>query len=896
MNRVTFGGFRHLAVLWVAGSIGLAVVTWVCFRLGLSDTTAALLYLIVIVLLSLLDSFISSAFFSVVAVGLLDFFFFQPIFTLEISDPRDVIALVAFLLASLVVTALVRRLRWLGEIRSEQRRLLESKEELQATLDSIPTLAWRTRTDGFTEYLNKGWLDYTGFALEKALGWEWITAVHPDDLPGLQAIWQEMLAAGKPGEAEARLRRFDGVYRWFLFRTQPVRDASGAVVAWYGTNTDIEDRKRAEHALQRNEAYSVEAQRLSSMGIFATDVVSDDHFWSDETYKILGIERDVKPSLDLINQRVHPDDRAHFQREIDRARRGAPSYDYEQRLLMPDGQVKHLHVLAHRVKYETGKEEIVGALMDITARKKDEEAQKELRAALNSAPVAVWSSSPAGLSDFANQSWLEYLNLSAQEIQGFGWAAALHPDDAPGHLAAWQNCAANGVPFQHETRFRRFDGEYRWFLIQAVPHRDADGNIVKWHGTCIDIEDRKQSERALQDSEQRYRHLFHHIPIALVRLSARELTELFINLRAEGVTDLSAYLDQHPEFLRRAMDALVIEEVNEQAIKTLGAQNREQLLGPGTHFWQSRPETFRRSIESRFNGSPMFEEETKLFTLDGREIDVLFTAARLGSMGERMSIVGIVDITERVRAQDMLQQVQAEFARAARISVLGELAASIAHEVNQPLAAIRTNSETGLRWLDRAEPNVAKARELVQRNVDDARRAADIIARIRTMAAGRRPQQMELSLHEVIQESIAFLRNELQSKGVSISLDLAPALPQVTGDRIQLQQVIVNLAINAVQAMAHSSTTRRTLLIRTQLSDAGVSCTVEDSGPGIGQPHLAHLFDSFFTTKDAGMGMGLPVSRSIIEAHGGQIRADNDSTLGGARFSFALPVNEAAAG
>jgi C4-dicarboxylate-specific signal transduction histidine kinase len=285
-------------------------------------------------------------------------------------------------------------------------------------------------------------------------------------------------------------------------------------------------------------------------------------------------------------------------------------------------------------------------------------------------------------------------------------------------------------------------------------------------------------------------------------------------------------------------------------------------------------------------------------TLDGRVIDVLCTISRLErSDGPGMTLLGLVDITERVRAQEMLQQLQANFAHAARVSMLGELTASIAHEVNQPLAAIVTSSQASMRWLDRSEPNVAKARELMQRIRDDARRAADIIARIRAMAAGRAPQHTALSLHDVIEESMVFLRHDLQSKGVVVSLDLAPVLPQVTGDRTQLQQVVVNLTINAVQAMAQSAAARRTLLIQTRLSDTEtVCCAFEDSGPGIGPGQLDNLFDSFFTTKDAGMGMGLPISRSIIEAHGGHIRADNKSVLGGARFSFELPANDGVSG
>lgn len=237
-------------------------------------------------------------------------------------------------------------------------------------------------------------------------------------------------------------------------------------------------------------------------------------------------------------------------------------------------------------------------------------------------------------------------------------------------------------------------------------------------------------------------------------------------------------------------------------------------------------------------------------------------------------------------------QAQSEFARAARLSTLGELTGSIAHEVNQPLTAIFTNSETALRWLDCLEPNVAKARELVQRNIEEARRAAAVVTRVRAMASGRVPQLIALSLHDVINDAIAFLSSEMRETNVSTSLDLLPTLPKVRGDRIQLQQVVVNLVINATQAMAHAKAARRTISIQTMMIDERtIGCAVEDSGPGIDPQHFDCLFDSFFTTKDSGMGLGLPVSRSIIEAHHGELRANNNSSLGGARFSFSLPVD-----
>jgi C4-dicarboxylate-specific signal transduction histidine kinase len=299
-----------------------------------------------------------------------------------------------------------------------------------------------------------------------------------------------------------------------------------------------------------------------------------------------------------------------------------------------------------------------------------------------------------------------------------------------------------------------------------------------------------------------------------------------------------------------------------------------------------------RGLESRWRGETTFQEETKIVTLDGRVIDVLTTATRPGlTTDPDITLMGIVDITERVRAQEMLQHVQAEFAHAARLSMLGELTASIAHEVNQPLAAIVTNGEVGLRLLNHSEPDLAEMRELTKCVVDDARRAADVIVRVRAMATRQAPEQTLLALDEVIREALTFLRYEVQSHGLTVTHHSNPAAPKVLADRTQMQQVIVNLTVNAIQAMAHAGTQQRTLVIRTTLSDPHtVCCAFEDSGPGIKPEHIDHLFDSFFTTKDAGMGLGLPICRSIIEAHGGYIRADNGSANGGARFSLTLPA------
>jgi C4-dicarboxylate-specific signal transduction histidine kinase len=282
-----------------------------------------------------------------------------------------------------------------------------------------------------------------------------------------------------------------------------------------------------------------------------------------------------------------------------------------------------------------------------------------------------------------------------------------------------------------------------------------------------------------------------------------------------------------------------------------------------------------------------------MVTWDGRVVDVLFTTARVGPVNDlEISLVGTIDISQRVRAQERLRQVQAEFAHAARVSMLGELTASIAHEVNQPLAAIATNAAAGLRWLNRPTPDIGEIRKTIENIVVDTQRAANIVARVHGMASRKASAQAFLSFDEIIREALLFLRHEMESRSVTILHRPDPTSPQVLGDRTQLQQVIVNLAINAVQAMTQAGCDDRRIVISTVTRDASkLCCSVEDNGPGIAAEHVDRLFESFFTTKDSGMGMGLPICRSIIEAHGGRIGADCNGANGGARFWFTLPVS-----
>jgi len=444
--------------------------------------------------------------------------------------------------------------------------------------------------------------------------------------------------------------------------------------------------------------------------------------------------------------------------------------------------------------------------------------------------------------------------------------------------------------FSVETPFRRvdgsvFDGHFTVWYSADEPTRGVAG--------VIDITERKQAFLALEKSEERYRHLFRNTPVALWQLNAQPLVAMLNQLRASGVEDLAAYIDVHPDFLSRALNAVIVEEVNDYAIQLFGVRDRKEVIGyPTPWMWRESVDALRRALETRWRGEESFQETTKLVTRDGRVIDVLYTVARTRMIeGLPISLVSMIDLTERVRAQEELQRLRADFAHAARVSMLGELTASIAHEVNQPLGAIAAGGEASLRWLTRPTPDVGEVRELTTRIVADARRASEIIGRIRAMATRRVPEQTLLSLDDVIGEALQFLRHEVESRGVAVSHYPAFGPQKVLADRTQLQQVVVNLAVNAMQAMAQAASTNRNIIIRTAVPDpASVRCSVEDSGPGVEPQHITRLFDSFFTTKDGGMGMGLRICRSVIEAHGGRIAADNESSHGGARFYFTLPV------
>src|SRR5882672_465255 len=384
-------------------------------------------------------------------------------------------------------------------------RLKASERDLRSIIRTIPTMVWSAAPDGSVDFFNPRWLDYTGLSPDQSRDWRWTAAIHPDDLSRLTDSWQSILVRGESGETEARLRRFDGAYRWFMFRANPVRDESGNIVKWYGVTTDIEDRKRAEEALRCSESYLAEAQRLSQTGSWAWSPEQDIRYWSEECYRVLSFDpQDGLPRFEDFFQRIHPDDQPGFRELIQTAIREKAEWEADYRIVHPDGAIRDIHVVSHPVLSTSGHLiEFVGTVIDVTERKQAEEelrrSEVELRQMLDLAPqhIAVYGPNRERL--YLNRVSLDYLGLSLEEWQQSSRRGNyIHPDDNGRLDGVFGHVVARGSADELELRLRRRDGTYRWFLARFNPLRDELGQITRWYVASTDIEDRKQAEDRLR--------------------------------------------------------------------------------------------------------------------------------------------------------------------------------------------------------------------------------------------------------------------------------------------------------------------------------------------------------------------------------------------------------------
>jgi len=746
--------------------------------------------------------------------------------------------------------------------------LAASERSLAQIVNTIPGIAWSAHTDGSAEFFNQHFLDYVGTTLEEACGAGWAQAVHPDDLTGLLAVWNKIRATGRPGETEARLRRFDGEYRWFLFRANPLRDEAGRVTKWFGVNTDIEDLKRTEEALRASEWRLRQLTETIPQMLWSATPTGSIDYCNNRLLDYTGFSANEVMGSGWTRM-LHPDD-------IERAKNvwltsietGAPYHVEVRTIHAADGKYRWLLTSALPLCNEFGRVmRWYGTCIDIHDRKEAEAAiaasEQNLAQIIDTIPAYVWSARSDGSTDFLNKHYLDYLGVQRDHVRDRGWATVVHPDDLEAHLETWNELVTSGRTGESKTRLRRFDGQYRWFLNRASQLQDDAGNI-KWFGVTIDIEELMRAEENLRASEWNLRRLTETIP------------QMLWSAEPDGAIDYC--------------NARLLDFTGFDANEIMG-DGWKKLVHP-----DDLGQAARAWVASVATGTPFQVEARLIHSANQSYRWCLTTALPLrDNDGKILKWHGVcVDMHDWKEAQDELRKTQAELAHATRVMTMGQLTASIAHELNQPLAGIMTNAGTGLRMLTAEPPNVDGARETARRTIRDANRASEVISRLRALFAKRDTASEIVDLNAAVQEVVALSVNELQRNGVGIRLTLAPDLPYVMGDRVQLQQVALNFILNAAESMAGEKDRTKEIVVSTKVEATGhVKVAVKDTGSGFDPTSAERLFTPFYTTKSNGMGIGLSVSRTIVEQHQGRLWAEqNDGP--GSTFCFSIPSTLAA--
>jgi PAS domain S-box-containing protein len=887
----------HEAGYLLLGLVSLATVTGLFFWLGVPLVSAAFTYLVVIVLLSLVSNFSSLIVLSFIGVCCLSYFFAPPIYSFRVDYPQDLGTISAFVITSFIVNFLVTRvrveqrdhMRTCETLRDANQRLevankalrienverkrveqalRESEYKLRQIIDTVPGLIWSTGPDGEPTHVGQRLLDYSGMRFEdfKHVGWN--AFVHPDDFPETAKAYYHAMQSGTSYQGVMRLRRADGEFRWHHARCEPLRDRQGRIIQWYGLSVDIDEAKKAEDRLRRSEAHLAEAQRLSHSGVSAYNETTI-LYGSEETYRIWGFDpAQGVPSREAVRQRIHPDDRDRHHAEVQRALGEKRGYSIAYRIVLPDGTVKHLESIGQPVFSASGElVEVVATQVDVTGRKRAEQALREseakIRRLVDANIIGIFICDLDGPIIEANDAFLRLVDYDREDLVSgrIRWTELTPPEWRDPDVRRWlPELKVTGSLQPFEKEYFRKDGSRVPVLIGVAAFEGGGNQGVAF---VLDLTERKRAEQALRESEAKFRDY------------------------AETASDW--FWEVGPDYKFTSL--------------TENAFDSDPVSRIGTACWdhaldlETEPEKWRivqatldarkpfrdfvyRSV--RGNGTPMYVKASgkPVFDTNGEFRGYRGTGA---------------DVTAIMRAQaehERLRQLESELAHMNRLGIMGEQAASLVHEITQPIATARNHARAALNFLDWQPPVLHKVREALAGVVGDADRAGEIIDRVRDHIRKAPPRKALFDLNQAIDEVTILGRSAITKNGISVQTLLAEGLFPVQGDRVQLQQVILNLVLNAVEAMSSVEAGPRELLISTEQTEGnGVLVTVRDSGPGIDPEHVERVFEAFYTTKTSGVGMGLSICRSIIDAHGGRLWADVNEPRG-AVFQFTLPGAE----
>jgi PAS domain S-box-containing protein len=774
-------------------------------------------------------------------------------------------------------------LSWCGVLidindrRKAEEALRESEYDLRQIIETVPGLIWSTGPDGKPIHVSQRLLNYTGMRFEdfKHHGWE--AFVHPDDLPESVKAYDHALQAGTSYQRVMRLRRADREFRWHHVRCEPLRDRQGRIIQWYGLSVDVDEAKR------------IEERPGSAAQLRATLNVIPAHTWyaapsggltfvNKRTADYLGLPKghslrfgiDIGAQWDAHIAFLHPDDQEESRRAWPVNMRTGEASEFSFRVRDAQGRYRWFLSRVEPLRASDGTLLLwVGANLDIEELKRAEQALREseykLRQIIEAVPGLIWSTGPDGEATYANQRLLDYTGTRLEDFKNRKWERFLHPDDLAEFVRAVDHAIQTGTSFEAIHRLRRSNGGYRWHHARMEPLCDREGQIIQWYGLSVDIDEGKKAEDLLRSSEaylaeaQRLSHTgssaFHD---TTVLYWSDETYRIFGFDQCEGLPSRKAALERiHPDDRER---------VREEA---------------------------RQAVHDERD----YNLQYRILLPDGTIKHIDATAhPKFSASGELVEVVStIIDVTERKRARqehERLRQLESDLAHMNRVSMMGELAASLAHEITQPIAAARNNARAALNFLDKQPSDLGEVREALGCVVGDTDRAGGIVDRMRDHIRKAPPRKHRFDLNEAINEVIMLARSAIAENGVSVQTRLSEGLAPVEGDRVQLQQVVLNLVLNAAEAMSLVDSGARQLLISTEQRGAnGVLVAVRDSGPGIDAERIERVFDAFYTTKPSGVGMGLSICQSIIEAHSGRLWADANE-LGGAAFQFTLPSSE----
>lgn len=748
--------------------------------------------------------------------------------------------------------------------------------DLRRQSETFPQMLWSATPDGNIDYCNERLLEFSGLDAETVRNDGWVNLLHPDDREPTARVWMHCIATGEPYSVEVRqFRVADRTYRWVLTMALPLRDEEGRIVKWYGSCVDIHDRKLAEEALKASERHLTQIIDTIPAYVWSARPDGAVDFYNRGYLDYLGVPPEEIQGWDWASV-IHPDDVEDLTRVWTNALSTGEPYETQMRVRRFDGTYRWCLSRTSILRGPDGTAKWFGVSIDIHEMKMAQERLREselnLRLLTETIPQNLFSASVSGSVNYLNSRMREWFGRADETIMAEEWVHLAHPDDRDDTVAAWIGTVTAGLPYRREVRFLHHSGEYRWCDNQARPLRDEDGTIIAWHGVVNDIHDRKLAEEELKARERKLREAHDHLA------QAQRLSQT-----GSFTTDVNADVHVWSDELYRIL------EYDRDEAPTFSAF-RDRIHADDRAGFDSG---FKRALRDRVE----FDEIFRIVTPRGNTKYLHAVAHFLPGETDRPIVIGsIQDITESRRVEETLDRARSELAHVTRAMSLGTLTASIAHEVSQPLSGIITNAGTCLRLLGSSPPDVEGAIKTAQRTLRDGNRASEVLTRLRTLYRRKEFVAEAIDLNDAAREVITLSAQDLQRRRVTILTDFDDDLSQVSGDRVQLQQVILNLVLNAADALETIERGPRQIFVETADAGAGQArLTVRDTGPGIDADALGRIFDAFYTTKPDGMGIGLSVSKSIMERLNGSLQADaNDGP--GATFSLSLPYAPGAAG